>query len=263
MWEWRSSEELCFQRKDIGRLSTQLRLLSEHWTSLEQQLTQVTQSKRKCQRRLSNYKSKWGRDVQAELGWIEEQLEECNRKIKLLTSENRELQQMVQFLNEDCDVVTFQEGKYTDNVREVYMKLLNMGVGRRNIQDVIRIILRKLAGLVQMSPSLLGGLGRWGKCCSEGIWKTGIECDTRRTAEDCANSPGQWKWQSKNLRIVCKAFQKQGSEEAILLNEKYKLTAFRGNRYNVLFWNGAAVYYHQHGFGQIASWHAKPTTTGS
>ena len=67
---------------------------------------------------------------------------------------------MVQFLDEDCDVVTFQEGKYTDNVREVYMKLLNMGVGRRNIQDVIRIILRKLAGLVQMSPSLLGGLGR-------------------------------------------------------------------------------------------------------
>ena len=67
---------------------------------------------------------------------------------------------MVQFLNEDCDVVTFHEGKYTDNVREVYMKLLNMGVGRRNIQDVIRIILRKLAGLVQMSPSLLGGLGR-------------------------------------------------------------------------------------------------------
>ena len=49
---------------------------------------------------------------------------------------------MVQFLDEDCDVVTFQEGKYTDNVREVYMKLLNMGVGRRNIQDVIRIILR-------------------------------------------------------------------------------------------------------------------------
>ena len=67
---------------------------------------------------------------------------------------------MVQFLDEDCDVVTFQEGKYTDNVREVYMKLLNMGVGRRNIQDVIRVILRKLAGLVQMSPSLLGGLGR-------------------------------------------------------------------------------------------------------
>ncbi len=142
MWEWRNSEELCFQRKDIGRLSTQLRLSSEYCTSLEQQLTQVTQSKRKCQRRLSNYKSKWGRDVQAELGWIEEQLEECYRKIKLLTSENRELQQMVQFLDEDCDVVTFQEGKYTDNVREVYMKLLNMGVGRRNIQDVIRIILR-------------------------------------------------------------------------------------------------------------------------
>ena len=67
---------------------------------------------------------------------------------------------MVQFLDEDCDVVTFQEGKYTDNVREVYMKLLNMGVGHRNIQDVIRVILRKLAGLVQMSPSLLGGLGR-------------------------------------------------------------------------------------------------------
>ena len=147
-------EELCAHKNDIGQLNDQLELSSEKCNSLEQELAQALQSKRKCQRRLSYFKCKQAGDVLGEMGRIEEQLDECYRRIKQLTSENRELQEMVLFLEENDEIVTFQEGKYTDNVREVYMKLLNLGVGRRNIQDAIRVVLRKLAGLeVERLPS--------------------------------------------------------------------------------------------------------------
>ena len=416
-------EELSSQTKNIGRLSAQLTSSSEHCTSLEQQLTQVTESKRKCQRRLSYYKSKQGGGVQAEMGRIEEQLEECYRKIKLLTSENRELQEMVQFLDEDCDVVTFQEGKYTDNVREVYMKLLNMGVGRRNIQDVIRVILRKLAGVeIERLPSeslttrifveakilseihvakeivehknntlhydetskqgykygsiqvttatrsyvlglfdmdsgeaeryasfikdIFGDLAAVLQKGSETEKQLGelvfsfINTMTDRCGTNACVDDLLVKWRdelapmffdnfehlshearkklthlnrfkchlhflvgmadeanvalreferlasnvtqderrksarivqdsesgtARTVRTVCKAFQRQGSEEAgvmsqfaIFLDEKCQLTAFRGNRFNVLFWNGAAVYYHRDSFGRFFDHHGTP-----
>ena len=42
------------------------------------------------------------------------------------------------------------------------------------------------------------------------------------------------------------------------MNGKCKLTAFRGNRFNVLFWNGAAVYYHRDSFRRFFSHHGTP-----
>ena len=330
---------------------------------------------------------------------------------------------MVQFLDEDCDVVTFQEGKYTDNVREVYMKLLNMGVGRRNIQDVIRVILRKLAGLeIKRLPSesltsrifveanilseipaaketvehknntlhydetnkqgykygliqvttatrsyVLGlfdmdsGEAEWyasfikdvfgdlaavlekgsetekqlgelvfsfintmtDRCgtnaCVDDLlvkWRdelaptffdnfedlspeakkklthlNSFKCHLHflvgmadeanvalRKFERLASNVTQEEWRktarivqdsesgtARTVRTVCKAFQRQGSEEAgvmsqfaVFLDEKCQLTAFRGNRFNVLFWNGAMVYYHRDSFGRFFDHHGTP-----
>ena len=65
--------------------------------SLEQELAQALQSKRKCQRRLSYFKCKQAGDVLGEMGRIEEQLDECYRRIKQLTSENMKLQERVLF----------------------------------------------------------------------------------------------------------------------------------------------------------------------
>ena len=69
----------------------------------------------------------------------------------------------------------------------------------------------------------------------------------------------------RTVGTVCKGFQKQGSKEArvmsqfaVFLDEKCKLTAFRGNRFNVLFWNGAAVYYHRDSFRRFFSHHGTP-----
>jgi hypothetical protein len=45
-------------------------------------------------------------------------------------------------------VKTFQNGKYTDEIRAVYEDLLCCGVGTtENVQHVVRTVIEKLAGL--------------------------------------------------------------------------------------------------------------------
>ena len=48
----------------------------------------------------------------------------------------------------------FHNGKYTDEIRSVYMDLLSMNVGTANVEQVIRIFLRKLCNL---NPDRLPG----------------------------------------------------------------------------------------------------------
>ena len=101
---------------------------------------------------------------------IEQELDECYRKIKELKNERDELMDMVAFLEENRTVQTFHNGKYTDNVREVYMKLLNLNIGRKNIKDTICIVLKNLANLdVDRLPSesLTSRLFIEAKCLAE------------------------------------------------------------------------------------------------
>ena len=59
----------------------------------------------------------------------------------------------------------------------------------------------------------------------------------------------------RTIRTVCKAFEKHGSEEAgvtasfkAFINCECRLQPFKGNRFNILFWNGGAVFYHRNNF---------------
>ena len=57
---------------------------------------------------------------------------------------------------------------------------------------------------------------------------------------------------TRTIRTVCKAFEKHGSEQAGVMapfaihlkDSAVKLASFHGNRFNVLFWNGACVIHH-------------------
>ena len=71
---------------------------------------------------------------------------------------------------------------------------------------------------------------------------------------------------TRTIRTICKAFQKHGSEQAgamapfaiHLRNSPVKLTTFRGNRFNVLFWNAACVIYHQQHFNSFFEVYGTP-----
>ena len=47
---------------------------------------------------------------------------------------------------EDKEVQTFRGGRYIDSVREVYQDLMTMNVGAKNVEKVVRIVLKKLSG---------------------------------------------------------------------------------------------------------------------
>ena len=50
-------------------------------------------------------------------------------------------------LCEDRSVTTFQEGKYTNTVRELIMELLSLNVSMSDVNQVIRSTLKKMANI--------------------------------------------------------------------------------------------------------------------
>ena len=70
-------------------------------------------------------------------------------KIKIAELENdlEVLQEQLEEFPQRNVVKTFHNGRYTDEIRAVYEDLLCWGVGTKNIQNVVRTVLEKLAGL--------------------------------------------------------------------------------------------------------------------
>ncbi|XP_065641561.1 uncharacterized protein LOC136073625 isoform X1 [Hydra vulgaris] len=55
-----------------------------------------------------------------------------------------ELQKLVSLLDDD-EVITFEDGRYSDDIRETIMKLLSMNVSINSVNEVIIVVLNKLA----------------------------------------------------------------------------------------------------------------------
>ena len=82
-----------------------------------------------------------------------EEITQLQEKIKNLNRENRELQQLVSLLQDD-EIITFQNGRYCDDIRETIMELLNLNVSMNKVNDVIKLVLKNLAGKeVERLPS--------------------------------------------------------------------------------------------------------------
>ena len=72
-------------------------------------------------------------------------------KIKELTEEKEDLQTYLDI----CDspvVSTFENGRYTDEIRELYINLLNMRVGRNNVGKIIETVLSSLTNVTLDGP---------------------------------------------------------------------------------------------------------------
>ena len=66
------------------------------------------------------------------------------KKSKKINAENLQLQQFINLM-EDNEMITFKEGKYTNEIREVIMELFALNVSMNKVNDVIRVVLKKLA----------------------------------------------------------------------------------------------------------------------
>ena len=93
------------------------------------------------QKRLKQYTAGLGDPNKREI--LEDEVDTLETEVKRLTSENKDLQQLVSLLEKD-EVTTFENGRYTSDVREVIMELLNLNVSISKINLVITAVLTKL-----------------------------------------------------------------------------------------------------------------------
>ena len=73
-------------------------------------------------------------------------VKKLNNEVIQLEEENETLHDKIQSFLEDHDITAFKDGKYVDEVREVYYSLISKGIPVRNIESVICTVLKKLGG---------------------------------------------------------------------------------------------------------------------
>ena len=114
-------------------------------------------------------------------------------------------------LLEDEEIVTFQDGCYCDEVREVIMDLLSMDVSMNQVNNVIKTVLKKLAN---KSVSRLPSMGLKSRLLLEARWlakcqvAAAMETDTINPDEgNCLHGDGTTKYHRKyqNFQISTKS----------------------------------------------------------
>ena len=121
-----------------------------------QQATQLTENVEKLQEKVITEKtlklraqkvaSKWRRKEQTEERNVSKAIEELNDEVIELQNENADLRDQLQAFLDDDEIASFENGKYKDDVRQVYYSLINKGISIRNIESTIRTVLKNLAG---------------------------------------------------------------------------------------------------------------------
>ena len=82
-----------------------------------------------------------------------DEIADLQKNIEDLNRENKELQELLCLL-QDEELIVFQNGRYCDDIRETIMELLNMNVSMNKVNDVIKLVLKNLAGKeVERLPS--------------------------------------------------------------------------------------------------------------
>ena len=74
-----------------------------------------------------------------------DEIADLQKNIEDLNRENKELQELICLL-QDEEIIVFQNGRYCDDIRETIMELLNMNVSMNKVNDVIKLVLKNLAG---------------------------------------------------------------------------------------------------------------------
>ena len=140
--------KLSNERKENKRLIAVNESLKNNMKQLETSkninISKMRVEKKKLQRQLKTLQNLPGKDRKADI----EKLEKLDKEVKELNRENRELEQLVEILKKD-EIITFEDGKYTNEIREVVMELIadNVSIGR--INNVITTVLKLTSQKIQ------------------------------------------------------------------------------------------------------------------
>ena len=116
--------------------------------SLENKNTKVfklTEEKSILSKKLNYLKMKLKKDNNTKnVSDLRKEINELSNKVATLDNENKELNDLISLL-EDSEIVTFQDGRFSNDIREVIMELLSLNVSMAKVNEVIKVVITKLA----------------------------------------------------------------------------------------------------------------------
>ena len=132
----KTTEKLSAKMKSM---SSKLEDFSDETISTLKKEKHATQKKiTHLQKKLNSHKN----DLDT-VNMYEKEMEELDNSVSILEKENKDLQKFIAIL-EDPEIITFENGRYNNEVREVIMELLSLNVSMSRVNDVIKCVISKL-----------------------------------------------------------------------------------------------------------------------
>ena len=102
------------------------------------------------------YKQAWYQKKERERrkSGTSEEIESLRERVKFLERRAKELQELIDLM-EDDSIMTFEDGRYNDSIRQTVMELLSQNVSMNKVSSVIRTVIKNLAGkFIDRLPSI-------------------------------------------------------------------------------------------------------------
>ena len=140
--EKRKDEKIQSPKTELEKLHTEVKQQIERLQVMFDKLKHATATKLNLQKRVSFLKK--SQNVVESIQKNKTEIKELKQKISDLERENDYLQAMSEIADQNV-VSTFCNGRYTNEIREVVLEILNMNVSADNVSKVISCVLEKLS----------------------------------------------------------------------------------------------------------------------
>ena len=146
--------DLALQDIDVSLQKSKelLAATKEDLETAEERISGLKQDQKRLNQRILYWKEKAQNlanmdndETVEELIHYHEEIEKQNEQITNLESDNIQLKEQVESFLKSDDIISFEGGKYTDDIRACYYELMSMNVGLRNIESIIRSVLNQVA----------------------------------------------------------------------------------------------------------------------
>ena len=153
----RKEDTIALQARKISEQVDTLKCLNDEVTSLKPQVEELQRDKEKLRHRVAYWKKmvvdlKEAYEHQADenIAQHQQQSSKLTERLDHLEQENTKLKETVETILEDSPdlhVTTFQNGRYTDNIRACCYELLSLNVGIKRVAPIIMTVLKNLTDL--------------------------------------------------------------------------------------------------------------------
>ena len=203
------TEEEKQKEKDM---SDEIDNLQNQLDKSETQFEELHYQKKLLSNKLSKLKNKIKINRGFDLPKLEKECQELQSKVSTLRQENLELKELTTLLN-DQELVTFANGRFSDEMRQTIMTLVSKNVSLKQVNEVIRTVLKglthydtdnmRLPSIATRSKFLNEALllGKIQVC--EAMLKDGVEGDVG----NCLHGDGTSKYSKhyQNFQITTKS----------------------------------------------------------